>query len=151
MRAILTGRVCATLYCSFTSLSISGWRQSSVGKALCYRSWVRSHGGIITFYLFFSFTSFSKSFFIVLLPLIQFNVNFRDYLYMLTTRILYFHAIDWSAWFSDLLLVTACKVISRQNATKIIQRISRYNSSLNIIFTQVSGGLMDAITTLLCG
>ena len=35
------------------------------------------------FYLFFSFTSFSKSFFIVLLPLIQFNVNFRDYLYML--------------------------------------------------------------------
>ena len=42
-----------------------------------------SRGGITTFYLFL-FTSFSKSFFIVLLPLIQFNVNFRDYLYMLT-------------------------------------------------------------------
>jgi len=26
------------------------------------------------------------------LPLIQFNVSFRDYLYMLTVRILYFHA-----------------------------------------------------------
>jgi len=38
----------------------------------------------MNFHLFFSFTSFSKSFFIVLLPLIQFNVNFRDYLYMLT-------------------------------------------------------------------
>ena len=34
--------------------------------------------------MIFSFTSFSKSFFIVLLPLIQFNVNFSDYLYMLT-------------------------------------------------------------------
>ena len=33
---------------------------------------------------FFSCTSFSKSFFIVLLPLIQFNVNFCAYLYVLT-------------------------------------------------------------------
>jgi len=30
------------------------------------------------------------------LPLIQFNVKFRDYLYMLTLSILYFHANDCS-------------------------------------------------------
>jgi len=69
---------------------------------------VASRGGIITFYLFLSFTSFSKSFFIVLLPLIQFNVNFHAYLYTLTIWILYFHVTDWSVWFFDLLLVTAC-------------------------------------------
>ena len=128
MRAILTGRVCATLYCSFTPLSISGWRQSSVGKALCYRSWVRSHGGIITFYLFFSFTSVSKSFLIVLLPLIQFNVNFRDYLYMLTIWILYFHAKNWSVWFFDLLLVTACLL-------SLLRSKSRDRNVYNILTT----------------
>jgi len=55
-------------------------------------------------FLYFLFTSFCKSFFIVglLLPLIQVNVNFRDYLYMLTMR----HIGRYD--FSDLLLVTAC-------------------------------------------
>jgi len=70
-----------------------------------------SRGGM-TFYLFL-FTSFSKSFFIVLLPLIYFNVNFRDYLYMSTIWILYFHTTYWSVWFSDLLLVTACTICAR--------------------------------------
>ena len=45
------------------------------------RSWAQHN-----FLSFFSLTSFSKSFFIVLLSLIEFNVNFRDYLgpYMLS-------------------------------------------------------------------
>ena len=51
-----------------------------------------SRGGFITFYLFL-FTSFSKSFFIVLFATYSVNVNFRHYLYMLTVRILYFRAI----------------------------------------------------------
>ena len=38
-----------------------------------------SRGGIIAFYLFF--TSFSKSFFIVLFATYSVNVNFRDYSY----------------------------------------------------------------------
>ena len=53
-------------------------RRYAVGREFEPRS------GIISFDLFL-FTLFSKSFFIVLLPLIQFNVNFRNYLYMLTT------------------------------------------------------------------
>jgi len=43
----------------------------------------KSRRGIITFYLFL-FTLFSKSFFIVLFGTYSVNVNFRDYLYMLT-------------------------------------------------------------------
>ena len=39
-----------------------------------------SRGGIITFYLIL-FTSFSKSFFIVLFATYSVNVNFRDYSY----------------------------------------------------------------------
>ena len=109
MRAILTGRVCASLYCSFTPLSPA----DHIAQCQPLRRYALSceFDPVVVLYLFlsfFSFTSFSKSFFIVLLPLIQFNVNFRDYLYMLTIWILYFHATDWSVWFSDLLLVTAC-------------------------------------------
>jgi len=51
-----------------------------------------SRGGIITFFIFFLFTSFSKSFYIVLFATHSVNVNFRDYLYM-TVWILYFRAI----------------------------------------------------------
>jgi len=40
----------------------------------------KSRGGIITFYLFL-FTSFSKSFFIVLFATYSVNVDFRDYSY----------------------------------------------------------------------
>jgi len=93
---VLTGRVpnIVSLYCSFTPLPSTGHiAQWQGARTLCYRSWVRSRGGIITFYFFLSFTSFSKSFFIVLFPLIQFNVNYCDYLYMLTVWILYFNAI----------------------------------------------------------
>jgi len=52
-----------------------------------------SRGGIITFYFFFYLLRFLSHVSLYYLPLIQFNVSFRDYLYMLTVRILYFHAI----------------------------------------------------------
>ena len=83
---------CASIYCSFKPIS-----PSSVGKVLRLYGIGRvfeSCGGIITFYLFL-FTSFSKSFFIVLFATYSVNVNFRNYSYMLTVRILYFHAITW--------------------------------------------------------
>ena len=44
-------------------------------------------------FIVFLFTSFSKSFFIVLFATYSVNVNFRDYSYMLIAWILYFHAI----------------------------------------------------------
>ena len=74
MRAILIGRVFDSLYCSFTPLSptVHISRSRSCSIPWWYYNYLS----------FFSLTSFSKSFFIVLLPLIQFNVNFRDYLYM---------------------------------------------------------------------
>jgi len=53
MHAILTRRACASFYCSFTPLSLTGHiAQWQAAPALCYRSRVRSRGGIITFYLF---------------------------------------------------------------------------------------------------
>ena len=70
-------------------------RHSPVGKVLrlyCIGRVFESRGALITFYLFL-FTSFSKSFFIVLFATYSVNVNFRDYSYMLTVWILYFHAI----------------------------------------------------------
>ena len=47
----------------------------------------------VAYCLLFLFTSFSKSFFIVLFSTYSVNVNFRDYLYMLTIWILYFRAV----------------------------------------------------------
>ena len=44
----------------------------------------KSRGGIIIFYLFFIKTSFSMSFFHCIIATYSVNVNFRDYLYMLS-------------------------------------------------------------------
>ena len=68
-----------SLYCTFRPISptaaIAQWaRLNGIGRMF------ESRGGIITFYLFL-FTSFSKSFFIVLFATYSVNVNFRDYSY----------------------------------------------------------------------
>ena len=96
MRATLTGRVFASLCLTFTPLSptahIAQWQDA---PALCHRSWFRIPWWYYNFLSFFLFTSFSKSFFIVLFATYSVNVNFRHYLYsiMLTIWLLYFRAI----------------------------------------------------------
>ena len=57
-------------------------RLYGIGRDSTVRNF-ESPGGIITFYLFL-FTSFSKSFFIVLFATDSLNVNFRDSSNMLT-------------------------------------------------------------------
>ena len=119
MRAILlTGRVCASLYCSFTPLSPTGHIAHAVvscsGVMLGRDSWVRSRGGIITFYLFFSFTSFSNSCHCSLYYCHLFSLtSISVIIYMCWPYESSIHATDWSVWFSDLLLVTAWKTVGK--------------------------------------
>ena len=77
------------------------------------------------------------------------DVKYRDYLYMLTIWILYFHATDLSEWFSDLLLVglPACRHSALWNGSSFLLSVLTV-TAINPLLSVLTVTAINPLTTV---